>query len=648
MKPELQTLKFQIVLALGLLVALFTGAILYTLSLLDQQRSDDLLVRLAGELQLTQQHLTMQAMNYKDNAPRDYPTYYRDVRLYYQDLIANRSHFDRIVDAFAKGRFDRELTGARMYAQPGLDYQTRQAALELQAEWQAFSTVLDEKLGSDRDEPRLEWAAEWVLEENARLEQAATHLQHSLQSAVDRRANQATLFGRLMMVSGLAATALILLWFYLRVLRPLHTAVRGFQTVATGDFSHRVPITADNEIGWMIQAFNQMSGRLDALRNLITRLQEARTLEETLAVVSETLPGLVPLDWAGILVKGPDGRMHLQQAYNDGRPEQIVQQAFELQGTLLEECVNASIPLHVASVRETSLLDPHYKFLDFLHARHREEAVFMPITGSDPIVGVAVFASRVPNTYRNEHISLLYNLSHLFSVSFGRTVTLMESARLATIGQFASGIVHEVRNPLATINLALEHFAGQDNLADSSRKRCALALDEVVRLSRLLDDILLYAKPMQLHVQTTCLAEVFAALGEGSPADSARVDIDTEALNGLPMICIDTDRFRQVLLNLLNNAIEANGDDPRGVRITASSNSHTGTLTLEIENGGEPIAEDRLERLFEPFYTSKSSGTGLGLPIVKRIVEAHGGEIRITSNTERGTRTTVQLPLESG
>ena len=643
--PALHTLKFQILLALALLVGLFTGTILYSLQLLEQQRNDDLMLRLAGQLQLTQQHLTMQAMNYKDNAPRDYPTYFRDVRLYYRDLLASRERLGRIIGAFASGRFQDDLDSRAMQAEPYLDNTTREAARNLQATWERFDQTLQDKLGENRDEPRLEWAAEWVLEQNRELEQGTTRLLRSLEHGVDQRTRRATLFGRLAMASALLTSGLVFAWFYLRVLRPLQRTANGFDRAATGDFSRLMTVSSRDEIGQMIHSFNQLSGRLDALLNLITRLQETHTLDETLAAISDTLPGLVPLDWVGILIQGPDGRMHLEQAFADGQPAQIAKQSFELGGTLLEECLQTGAPLHIADVPETSALDSRYKFLSFLQAHGRHEAVFMPVGGNGP-VGVAAFASRHPNTYRQQHLELLYNLSHLFSVSFGRTVTLLESTRLATIGQFASGIVHEIRNPLATINLALDHFLGLADLPANARRRADLASRETARLSRLLDDILLYAKPMQLNLGPHALADLIRDMENTELLENANVELAYDTLSALPALVMDPDRVRQVLLNLLSNAIEANGDDPRGVRLSGHTEDIGEMVTLEISNGGKTLEPEKLERLFEPFYTSKSSGTGLGLPIVKRIIGAHGGEVHITSSEAHGTRVTLSFPLQ--
>ena len=155
---------------------------------------------------------------------------------------------------------------------------------------------------------------------------------------------------------------------------------------------------ADNEIGWLITHFNQLSYRLDSLLRLITRLLQSHDLEQTLRSICDILPGLVPLDWVGILIRGADGRMHLQQVFSDGKPDPIAHQSFALQGSLLQECIDSGAPLHIADVRETSTLDSRYPFLDFLSRHGRRDAVFMPVLGSRPVAGVAVFASCHPST----------------------------------------------------------------------------------------------------------------------------------------------------------------------------------------------------------------------------------------------------------
>jgi signal transduction histidine kinase len=113
----------------------------------------------------------------------------------------------------------------------------------------------------------------------------------------------------------------------------------------------------------------------------------------------------------------------------------------------------------------------------------------------------------------------------------------------------------------------------------------------------------------------------------------------------LPPVHGNKDRLIQVFLNLFRNACDA---APRGDRIscTLSRDSDAGTVIIDISNRGEPIAPDHLEKLFDPFFTTKANGTGLGLGIVKRIIEGHGGEVSISSSQNEGTRVRVVLPAE--
>ncbi len=643
----MHSLRTQIALALTLLSTLFAVALLYAMHIVDQQRRDDLLLRLGGEIQILQQHMGMQAMNYQENAPRDYLTYFRDVRLYYQDLLHVRERVGQILEAFAKGRITEALHNSSQHATTHFELSPRTAELAraLHRRWQTFDHELETKLGNHK-EPRLEWAAEWILAQHQDLTKQAEHFLSALEQDLEHRAERALLFGKLMLVAGVALAISILAWFYLRVLRPLQIAVRGFHTVATGDFTHRVPVPGNNEIGWLVTAFNQLTERLDSLLQLLTRLQRADEPEDALQVLSQTLPYLVPLDWVGLLVLTPDGRMQLQQAYSDGHRDTLGILDFTLQGTLLQECLHSGAPLHIANVGDIARMDPHYRFLEVLRAHGRHEAVFIPILGNEPRVGVLVLASRHPNTFTSEQLSQLNNLSALFGATFARTLVLTTNARLAAIGQFTSSIVHEIRTPLTTIGMALEHLAGLDDLHEGSRRRARLALDESRRLGRLLENILLYAKPLTLQRQPLRLLEVVDDLATQAPFDTPRVDIDRASLEALPPVPADRDRITQVLLNLLQNAVEANGEDERGVRLRGELAADGRAVILIVENGGPPIREEQMVHLFEPFYTTRASGTGLGLPIVHRMVQAHGGSIRITSNDEEGTRIEVLLPLE--
>lgn len=637
----LQTLKFQIVLAIALLTLLFASSTLYSLHVIDQQHSDDVLLRLAGRLQFHQQHMTMQAMRYESNAPRDYPSYYRDLRLYFEDLKVTRDELSALIDAFASNRFMAVARDESMAMQPRLPSSTLAAARRLADDWQAFLAGLDERLGPDPAEPRLEWAAEWIVEQNRTLEAAAETLHATLRDDVAQRAERAGVVNRVLLGAALIVSIVTGIWFYRHVLAPLSTAVRGFQKVADGDFSHRVAATYNNEIGWLVESFNHLSNRLDALRRLLTGLEQGADLEGTLRTLSATLPSLIPVDWIGVLVIGADGQIHLEKAFSDGNPHQIGRLSFDPDRTLLEECVSNREPLHIPDVQGMAQMSESYVFLRRLGEFGRRDAVFLPV-GTGTIQGVAVFASRFPNNFRTEHLALLRNLGVLLGVSLGRTIQLAESSRLASIGQFASGIVHEIRNPLATIGLALDHLSKSGNLVESSAKRVTIAAAEVARLERLLADILLYAKPLRLEFQQTDLVETVT---EAIAAETGTDDIFEISSNPCPLVAADRDRIRQVLLNLIRNAQQAS---PQGAAIRVHCQPEGDHwVRVEIRNLGEPIPARVLERIFEPFVTTKSGGTGLGLPIVRRIVEAHGGTVHVDSDALAGTCVSVKLPTHA-
>ncbi|MEO1401572.1 MAG: PAS domain S-box protein [Cyanobacteria bacterium J06635_1] len=217
--------------------------------------------------------------------------------------------------------------------------------------------------------------------------------------------------------------------------------------------------------------------------------------------------------------------------------------------------------------------------------------------------------------------------------------------RLAEIGELASMIVHEVRNPLTTVWMAINAMQGEP-LSDRSTARLTMALDEAKRLQGLLNDILLYAKPEQ-NLDTGDLeinqfiTEVVESLQQ-QPAIATRLIQWTPT--GTPLaLKADSNKLKQVLINLITNACEAINDGDK-INCWVELSETPGQLRICIHNGGAPIPAEILPRLTQPFFTTKSSGNGLGLAITKRIVEAHGGQFMITSSAETGTQVSVQLP----
>ena len=638
------TLKFQIGLALLALVGLFSFFSLHTLKILDEQRTQGALLRLAGELQATAQQMAMQAMNYEKNTPMDKASYRRDLQFYYQDLMHNTRRFDDICKAFSSGDFQRQLE-IHEPMNPVLGDATLEAAYELEGYWKGFLDRLESTLGEERM-PNLAQAATLIVKSNPELMEKTRNVLKALDDDIHRRTRETNIIIRASFSVAMIIAAGIMLWFYLRVLRPLARTMQGFREVSTGNFAYRLPAETDNEIGMLARSFNRFNARLDTLFRLTSRLQEGSDLDETLEFVSRTFPELLPLDWVGALFVSDDGMIQLERAYSDGRPEQLGILRFPRANTLLQECLDSGKPLHIPDIQEVATLNSSYRFLKVLAERNRRDAIFLPVTTHSPLPGVLVFATRQAHAYQHEHLELLSNLATVITLSFGRTLKLAEHARLAAIGQFATGIAHEIRTPLATVNMALEYFAGRD-LPAAAEKRLGLAQREMERINRLLSEVLLYAKPLSLRTEKLELCELLQQVVESlqPQADAAGVGVqlacaESPSLNG------DPDRLTQIFLNLARNAIEA-APPETNVGLIVEQGQDAGVITVSVHNDGDPIPAEIASRLFEPFFTTRPRGTGLGLAIVRRLVEAHGGTVTVTSTADEGTRFQVRLPTLS-
>lgn len=225
-----------------------------------------------------------------------------------------------------------------------------------------------------------------------------------------------------------------------------------------------------------------------------------------------------------------------------------------------------------------------------------------------------------------------------------------EKKRLATVGQMVAGIAHEVRTPLQVITAGFDALAGAAPLdleAELARSR-----EGIRQIRKLIDDLLNYSKEIQLEWievdPASLLTSVLADLAEDLAGRRLAVERSVEP--GLGRLEADPFRLKQVLLNLLRNAIEATPDGGRvGVAAAAArgggrDGTGGGTVEFRVTDSGRGIPHHDLEKIFVPFYTTKPRGTGLGLPIVRRIVDAHGGRIEVASVPGQGTTVRIRLP----
>ena len=217
------------------------------------------------------------------------------------------------------------------------------------------------------------------------------------------------------------------------------------------------------------------------------------------------------------------------------------------------------------------------------------------------------------------------------------------------IARLAGALAHEIKNPLSTIRLNMELLA--EDLEDSptpaarrAAKRIDLVHRECQRLQELLDDFLNYAKVRHLNLQPIDLnQEVGEALDFFGPeAAEADIEIVRYLDPDLPTVLLDREAFRGAFLNLILNAKQAM---PGGGQLVARTTSANGKVALYLIDTGCGMDERTAKQMFDAFFSTKPGGSGLGLPTTAKIIEAHGGRIRVESEVGRGTQFTIELPV---
>jgi two-component system sensor histidine kinase PilS (NtrC family) len=230
-------------------------------------------------------------------------------------------------------------------------------------------------------------------------------------------------------------------------------------------------------------------------------------------------------------------------------------------------------------------------------------------------------------------------------------LAVQRSERLAGIGRLAAGIAHEIRNPLASISGSVEILKSLPGAGPETRQLVDIAVREVDRLDRLISDLLDYARPRTEERQRLDLGEVVTEISKAFEAERRDRDVGV-LVQAEPSVEIEgaSGQIRQVLWNLIRNATDAM---PSGgtIRITAAREELTGgrrEALLSVADDGVGIPKDDLDRIFEPFFSTKESGTGLGLATVARIVEDHRGTVDIHSEPGKGTTFTLRFPVADG
>ena len=228
---------------------------------------------------------------------------------------------------------------------------------------------------------------------------------------------------------------------------------------------------------------------------------------------------------------------------------------------------------------------------------------------------------------------------------------MVQAEHLATLGELAAGLAHEIRNPLAGIAGAIEIITKDFPRDHPDREVLEDLRQEVRRIEKTLNDLLVYARPKPPQFGRAELKETVARTLQlaRQQTGNKKVDFSIQIPSNLPFLLADSEQLHQVLLNLVLNGIQSIDTEGKisieAVARPADASNRPGTIELAISDTGVGIPPEHLDRIFRPFYTTKRGGTGLGLSLCRRIISQHGGTLTVESKMKQGSRFLIRLPL---
>jgi signal transduction histidine kinase len=400
----------------------------------------------------------------------------------------------------------------------------------------------------------------------------------------------------------IAAAMLAILLISNRILEQLAILTHGFEQLAAGKSPSEVTVSGGTELSTLAEKFNELSRQVRADRS---RLDNDNT--HLFDVVRTIQDAVVLLDTNGVVLFA-----------NKEAQERLAPKNTSLEGAPLASALDAGNPL-LALVQST-----------VAGTEARDVPLTLPAGGTYLVSFFRLGRERVP-------AGLLIVLRDLAPV-IELESALDSSNRLARLGTLISGLAHQLRSPLNGMNMRLEllrHETGETGAKHIDKLR-----REVTRLDEAVEALLRFMRPEQLKLSDFDVNELLKELG--GRVNSEKIKVEYELDTALPLVRADRGLIFEALSNLITNADQAMAD---GGVLRLTTCSRGSSVELAIADRGPGIASEHLDRIFDLYYTTKSGGSGLGLPFAMRAIELNGGKIAIESELGQGTTCKVTIPI---
>jgi len=408
------------------------------------------------------------------------------------------------------------------------------------------------------------------------------------------------------------------------------------------------------ELAWEIDQLRLKSRQLTSLVDTAQTIISESNLDEILEQITIQTFRLMKARLCSVFLLGEDGTELVLRACHGGSDLYRDKPNLRTEDSLLGSVITRHKPVAVVDVMK----EKGYIQTDIARKERLVSMLAVPLIFAGKAVGVLAIYTQQRHRFSNDEVKILTTLGDLSAVAIekgrllARVVDMEEklraSERLSALGLLAAEIAHEIRNPLTVMQM-LFHALVESLQLDATTKRDAALIGEKMRqMNRILDQVLSFARSSEPIKDAVHAQQIFddVFLLTRHKLQQQDIDVRSSVPEDLPPFRADREQIEQVLLNLILNAAEAM---PKGgmLRLGAAVEEFEGEswLVLSVRDNGEGMSQEQIANLFAPFLTYKESGTGIGLAIVKKIMENHAGKVQVESKVGQGTRFKLLFPI---